>query len=138
MTPSGLLRRTGLLSMGDLGPRAVEQSRRAVRAGLLLVALAFLPLQPSCIRPVSVGSPRPTYSIDVHNALDVDMLVSYDAGSGARALGAVTPGATERFVIAVLEPGPITVTARSGDGSRTSGPWEAVLGPAATPRIILH
>jgi hypothetical protein len=92
----------------------------------------------ACARTVSVQPPRPTFAIEVHNTFDVDMLVSYDAGGGARALGAVTPGSTERFVIALPEAVPIQVTARSNDGSRVAGPFEVVLTANVTRPVTLR
>ncbi|MGH7500960.1 MAG: hypothetical protein ACREL7_04310 [Longimicrobiales bacterium] len=92
----------------------------------------------SCVRSAAVEPPRPTYAIEVRNTLDVDMLVSYDAGDGTRALGAVTPGGTERFVIAVTEPGTIQVSARSSDGARTSGPWATSIAAGTTPTVTLR
>jgi hypothetical protein len=91
-----------------------------------------------CARNIAVQPPRPTFAIEVHNTFDVDMLVSYDAGGGIRALGAVTPGATERFVIAVPEAVPIQVTARSSDGGRLAGPFNVSLAADVTRTVILR
>lgn len=123
---------------------SVEQFRIPARKALRSLskpgryALVMTLLFTACARSVAVQPPRPTYAIEVHNSLDVDMLVSYDAGGGIRALGAVTPGGTERFVIAVPEPVTIQVTARSSDGSRVVGPIDVQLAPDSTRSVTLR
>jgi hypothetical protein len=112
----------------------VTPGRFSVRLAVLLLGIATI----GCARNIAVQPPRPTFAIEVHNTFDVDMLVSYDAGGGIRALGAVTPGATERFVIAVPEAVPIQVTARSSDGSVVAGPFNVSLAPDVTRTVTLR
>ena len=108
--------------------------RFSVRVAVLFLGFAIS----GCARNIAVQPPRPTFAIEVHNTFDVDMLVSYDAGGGIRALGAVTPGATERFVIAVPEAVPIQVTARSSDGGIVAGPFNVSLAADVTQTVTLR
>jgi hypothetical protein len=103
------------------------------------VASIALLITASCTRAVSVGSePRPVFAIQVRNALNEEMIVSYDDGTGARALGSVLAGGTERFVIASAARTTITVSARNAGGTRTAGPYTIQLAPGSTPLVTLR
>jgi len=72
---------------------------------------------------MSVGTaPTPVFAIAVTNSTGEEMIVSYDDGSGRRALGAVAAGATDRFVIAQPARTTVNVTARNAAGTRSVGP----------------
>jgi hypothetical protein len=79
-----------------------------------------------------------TYAIEVHNTLTPDMIVSYDDGSGARALGAVQGGRTERFIIASPRTTAITISARNSSGTRVAGPFHVQLQAGQTQRVDLR
>lgn len=64
-------------------------------------------------------NPERTYAIAVENPMAEAMVVSYDDGTGARLLGTVEAGQTERFVLAGAQSAEITVTAVSEDRATT-------------------
>lgn len=81
---------------------------------VLLLAAAVV----AC-RPVSIETePGPAYMVDVRNRLPEAMIVQFEDGRGARMLGTVAAGATERFVIAAPDRAQITIVARNQTGSR--------------------
>lgn len=82
--------------------------------------------------------PGPTYAVQVRNTLSQDMIVSYDAGSGPAILGTVRAGTSERFVIAVRSPGPVTISARESSGGRTAGPYTVQLQAGTTAEVVLR
>lgn len=108
------------------------------RARIVAILIAFLTIA-GCARTVTVGSdPGPAYDLTVTNSLGEDMIVSYDVGTGPAVLGTVRAGGTERFVIASETATSITVTARSGDGERTSGPYTVQLQAGTSPEVTLR
>jgi hypothetical protein len=103
---------------------------------LLLVTAALLG---GCSRAVSVGSDTSVaYAVEVRNTLAVDMIVSYDDGSGAHALGAVQGGRTERFIVASPRTTAVTISARNASGTRVSGPFPVQLQAGQTQRVDLR
>lgn len=110
----------------------------ASRARIVAFFVAFLTIA-GCARTVTVGSePGPAYDLTVTNSLAEDMIVSYDVGTGPAVLGTVRAGGSERFVIASQTATSITVTARSADGERTSGPYTVQLQAGTTPEVTLR
>jgi hypothetical protein len=105
--------------------------------GLALVLGLFL--LGGCARAVQVGSPPgATYPIEVQNTLPVEMIVSYDDGSGTRALGTVLPNRLERFIIAAPRSTTITVDATDVQGTRRSGPHTVSLVAGVAQRVTLR
>jgi ABC-type glycerol-3-phosphate transport system substrate-binding protein len=94
-------------------------SQRIPRAAAIL--LAVLAFAAACSRTISVGatSPAATFLVNVTNAGPIDLAVSYDDGSGSRALGLVPAGRTERFIIAAPKRTTIRITGVTPDGTRT-------------------
>ena len=89
-------------------------SIRVTRFVLVLLAVVLA----GCARAVSVGNtPGPVYAISVTNSGTTELIVSYDDGAGAKALGAVRSGATERFVIAAPARTTVQVFGRAGGQS---------------------
>lgn len=105
----------------------------------ILAAVALIALT-GCARGITVGSPAPTttYSVSVQNVTSVDLIVSYNDGSGDALLGTVRTGATERFVIAGSAASSIRVSGVAVSGSRTSGPYTVSLIPGRTQTVILR
>jgi hypothetical protein len=92
----------------------------------------------ACTRGVNVGTtPTPVYAVAVDNATSQELIVSYDDGSGPRALGAVAAGRMERFIIASPARTTIQITGRSSDGSVTAGPVTVELAAGETRSVRL-
>jgi hypothetical protein len=90
-------------------PQAV---RRFVLLALCMAATA------SCSRTVSVSAPpAPVFAVSIDNQTRLELIVTYDDGSGPRALGAVPAGRSERFVIAASARATVDIVGRSQDGS---------------------
>lgn len=112
--------------------------RPARVAALILIAGAAL-LAPACSRAVAVGTtPAVTYAVNVTNAAGTDLAVSYDDGSGPRALGLVPAGRSERFVIASPRQTTVTITGSTPDGSRSATPVEVQLQIGSTISVTLR
>jgi len=112
--------------------------RRHAAAVLLLAALAGTA---ACSRAVSVGTASPTaatYSVSVTNAGTLDLSVSYDDGSGDRALGLVRAGRTERFIIAAPRRTIVTITGATPDGTRVVASVPVELRTGATVDVTLR
>jgi len=104
---------TGWLRLRDLP---------AVAALLLVFASS------ACSRAINVQTPpTPVYAVLIQNSAGVEIVVSYDDGSGLRALGTVLDGRTERFIIAAPAATDIEVSATSRDGARRFGPYPVTL-----------
>lgn len=88
---------------------------------IFMVAVSALALSAcAAARSAKVESDSTTsYSINVHNARNSSVVVSYEGDSSSRELGSVAPGDTQRFVVITSTPG-ITVHARSSAGSPLS------------------
>lgn len=109
--------------------------RLARRASLLFLALALA----ACARSVQIGSdPGPAYAVEVRNTLDQDMIVAYDDGGGARTLGTVRAGGSERFIIASPARQSIDISARNAGGTRSAGPYTVQLVAGQTPTVSLR
>ena len=90
-------------------------------ARLAALGLLFVVAAAGCSRAVSVGaSPAPVFAVIVANQTRLELIVTYDDGSGPRALGAVAAGRSERFVIANPSRTTVDVLGRSQDGSITT------------------
>jgi hypothetical protein len=100
----------------------------------VVLALLFL----ACSRAVNVSTPSPVFAVAVTNASGTELIVSYDDGSGAKALGSVRAGATERFVIAAPARVAITISGRSPSGMRTAGPVAIELAAGETRPVTLR
>jgi hypothetical protein len=85
-----------------------------------------------------VSTPSPVFAIAVTNATTAELIVSYDDGSGARALGSVRAGVTERFVIAAPARATVSVSGRNPAGTRTSGPVAVELIAGETRPVTLR
>lgn len=108
-------------------------SRRA--AALLLMGAAVS----ACARAVNVGNtPGPTYAVEVRNAFDVDMIVSYDDGGGPRVLGTVNANRTERFIIATPARTNIQLSAVDADRNQSFGPVSIELTTGETAQVVLQ
>lgn len=101
----------------------------------IVFALALLA---ACARSVEVSTPAPTYPVEVRSTLREDALVSYDDGAGARLLGTVPAGRTERFLIAAPRAMDVRILARSTDGARSWGPIAVVLQAGVTQSVTLR
>ena len=104
-------------------------------------AAAFLAalLTAGCARAVEVSSgPAPTYSISVRNAVGEDAIVAYDDGSGARTLGTVQAGDTERYIIAAPRITTVAITARTASGARSWGPFIVDLVAGETRSVTIR
>jgi hypothetical protein len=112
--------------------------RRRVRA-LILMAMA-LAAGSGCARAMIVETDRQALaSIEVRNETGVTMIVSYDGAATTRAtLGAVTSGATERFIITLPAGTEIRVSGVSENGARISGPHSVTLQSGSTARVTLR
>jgi hypothetical protein len=106
------------------------------RGAALIVLVAGLG---ACARNVSVGNvPGPTYAIEVRNAFDIDMIVSYDDGGGPRVLGTVSSNRTERFVIAGPARTSIHISAVDVERNQSFGPVSVELAIGETAQIVLQ
>ena len=104
-----------------------------------IAAIFAVLLLTGCARSVQIGSdPGPAFAVEVRNGLSEDMIVSYDDGGGARTLGTVTAGASERFIIAAPARQNITITGRNNAGTRTAGPYNVQLVSGDTPVVSLR
>jgi len=113
----------------------MRNARRNVRLAALAVVLAGA----ACARSVEVRSePTPTYPVEVQNTLSQDVIVAYDDGGGARTLGTVPAGATERYVIASPRNLSVSITARSATGEQTWGPFTVDLQAEASRTVIIN
>ena len=113
--------------------------RRLTAAAALL--LATLAGAAACSRAVTVGAASPTaatYSVNVTNAAATDLAVSYDDGSGDRALGLVRVGRTERFIIAAPRRTIVTIIGATPDGTRTVSSVPVELRTGASVDVTLR
>jgi two-component system sensor histidine kinase KdpD len=67
-----------------------------------------------------------------------DAIVAYDDGSGARTLGTVQAGRTDRFIIAAPRAMSVSISARSTTGSRTWGPFPLELAAGETRSVTIR
>lgn len=112
---------------------------RARVAPARATALAAALLLVGCARAVEVASgPAPTFPITVRNAVGQDAIVAYDDGSGARTLGTVQAGSTERFIIASPQSTTVSITARSTAGTRSWGPFSVALTAGETQSVTIR
>lgn len=110
-------------------------ARSAALRTALVIALSLA----GCARAVEVSSgPAPTYPITVRNSVGEDAIVAYDDGSGARTLGTVQAGRTERFIIAAPRAMAISISARSTSGTRTWGPFALELAAGETRSVTIR
>lgn len=108
-------------------------------AATLRVALVLALSLTGCARAVEVSSgPAPTYPITVRNSVGEDAIVAYDDGSGARTLGTVQAGRTDRFIIAAPRAMSVSISARSTTGSRTWGPFPLELAAGETRSVTIR
>ena len=138
---AGVLAATGRVVLEHSRRRTSPETAGALtRARLLTAAPLVLAVTvlAACARNIDVGSPRPLYAIQIRNALNEEMIVSYDDGAGIRALGTVLPGGIERFLINAPASTTVTVTARNTSGTDTVGPFTVQLSSASTPLIVLQ
>lgn len=111
------------------------QTSRFIR----IAALALLITGAACSRAVQVGSgPAPTYPIEVRNTLSQDVIVAYDDGGGARTLGTVEAGATERYIIAAPRTMTVSITGRAASGQQTWGPFSVDLQAGSTRSVTIR
>jgi hypothetical protein len=104
-----------------------------------LAALALVLAAAACSRAVQVGSgPAPTYPIEVRNTLSQDVIVAYDDGAGARTLGTVEAGGTERYIIASPRTMTVSITGRATSGQQTFGPFSVDLEAGSTPTVTIR
>ena len=85
-----------------------------------LIAVILLAALTGCARGVDFDSdPGQTYAVNVVNTFSEPMIISFDDGNGARLLGTVEAGRSERFVVAGTAGGTISVIARDEADTRT-------------------
>lgn len=109
--------------------------RRSLRA----LPIALILLAGACSRAVEVSSgPAPTYPVSVRNALGEDVIVAYDDGGGARTLGTIRAGTTERFIIAQPATPRVSILARSVSGEREYGPFAVDLVAGETRSVTVR
>lgn len=82
--------------------------------------------------------PEPAYRLRVENRTDRVMVVTYQDEQGTGVLGSVRAGRTGRFILSDVASSRITVSARSDDGSRTSGPYPLTLNATAAGTVVLE
>jgi hypothetical protein len=112
---------------------------RSARTATFILLAAAAVLAGACSRAVSVGStPAATYAVNVTNAAGSDLAVSYDDGSGPRALGLVRAGRTERFVIAAPRQTSVTITGATPNGSRNATPVQVQLQAGSAVSLTLR
>ena len=117
---------------GSHRPSAVGLTAAALFAITLILASA-------CSRAVAVGTtPAATFAVNVTNAAGADLAVSYDDGSGPRALGLVRSGRTERFVIAAPRRTDVTISGATPDGSRSARSVEVSLQAGSAVSVTLR
>lgn len=99
-----------------------------VRSTLAFVTLILAITAGACSRSVAVQTqPTAVYAILVQNSTGGEIVVSYDDGTGPRALGTVLDGRTERFIIAAPATTDVEVSATSREGARRYGPYTVTL-----------
>jgi hypothetical protein len=90
------------------------------------------------MRGVQVGTdPGQIYAVEVHNSRGGTVSVSYSAGGAAVALGTISSGQTERYVIPVDEPMQITIVARTSSGA-SAGNYPVALQAGVTKRVTVR
>ena len=108
------------------------------RSRFIVAAAALLLSACASMRGVQVGSePNRTYAVEVTNNRAGTVTVSYTGNGVSGELGTVAPRATERFVIAMSEPGQITVVARTTSGA-SAGNYPVTLEAGVTKRITIR
>jgi hypothetical protein len=111
--------------------------RTAFHSCALIALLASLTL--ACARSVAVGTqPGATYSIEVRNSFNEEMIVSYNDGSGPRTLGSVPAARTERFVIVPPSSSSISVSATNAARTRSFGPVQLSAVPGGSGSVVLR
>ena len=109
-------------------PTVTTKAPVHARLATFILVAGAMALGSACSRAVAVGTtPAATYAVNVTNAAGADLAVSYDDGSGPRALGLVPAGRTERFIIAAPRQTTVTISGTTPDGSRTAAPVEVQL-----------
>ncbi|MBI4409941.1 MAG: hypothetical protein HY561_09550, partial [Gemmatimonadetes bacterium] len=92
----------------------------------------------ACARPVAVESePGPAYALMVHNPMPHSMVVSYDDGTGARALGTVEANGHRQFLITSPARQTVTITARDERQTHTTTPQQVTLRTGTTAEVTL-
>ena len=108
------------------------------RTAFLLLVTAFLASGCASMRGVQVGTePAKTYAIEVTNSRGSTVTISYTGNGVNGNLGTVAPRMTERFVIALNEPGQITVVAKTSSGA-SAGNYPVTLQPGVTQKITVR
>jgi uncharacterized lipoprotein YajG len=104
---------------------------------IVLVAALFLGGCAS-MRGVQVGTePNRTFAIEVTNNRAGTVTVSYTGNGVGGELGTVAPRMTERFVIAMADPGQITVVAKTTSGA-SAGNYQVTLEAGVTKRVTVR
>lgn len=103
-----------------------------------LVALVWIAALAGCARSVALDTdPGQTYAVNVTNPMPHAMIVSFDDGSGARLLGTVGAGRTERFVIAGSANQTVSIVAHDEAETHTVRKT-IVLQPGSTVEVRLN
>ncbi|HUG41878.1 MAG TPA: hypothetical protein VMM12_15420 [Longimicrobiales bacterium] len=103
-----------------------------------LVALLCAATLVGCARSVTLDTdPGETYAVSVVNPMPHAMIVSFDDGSGARLLGTVGAGRTERFVIAGSANTTVSIIARDEAETHTVRKT-VVLRAGSTVEVLLN
>jgi hypothetical protein len=109
--------------------------------GLLVTLLATAAC--ASTRGVRVGSgdesgSGTTYRIEVVNQTSRQLTVYWSDGGEPRALGGVSAGRTEYFIIAGNRTNTVTITANDASGTTRSGPHSVTLQAGVTRRVQLR
>ena len=108
------------------------------RSRFSLVAAALLLSACASTRGVQVGTePNQVFAIEVTNNRAGTVTVSYTGNGVSGELGTVAPRMTERFVIAMTEPGQITVVAKTTAGV-SAGNYPVTLQAGVTKRVTVR
>lgn len=108
------------------------------RRTAVLALLAIMVGGCAGMRKVEVGpSSATTYTVDVTNARNGTVTVSYAAGQAERPLGTVSAGATERFIIASPASTTVTIYARTTTGASV-GPYTVSLTAGTPTRLTIR
>lgn len=108
------------------------------RSRFVVVAAVFLLSACASTRGVQVGTePNRTFAIEVTNNRAGTVTVSYTGNGVSGELGTVAPRMTERFVIAVADPGQITVVAKTTSGA-SAGNYPVTLQAGVTKRVTIR
>jgi hypothetical protein len=117
--------------------RIAARNAARVRVSILAAVSAFA--VGACAPGASVQpAPTPVYAVSISNSTPGEVVVSYDDGTAARALGTVPPARTERFVIASPASTTVRILARDASGDPSYGPFTVSLIAGSTVSVTIQ